>query len=68
MKRVCCVCRKVEHEGQWYEYSVATVRSVSHVYCPHCYQDLMDEIDRYALHQLSKTVYTVRTTGAMGIA
>jgi hypothetical protein len=63
MKRVCCVCRRVEQDGQWLKNPVSAQQRVSHVYCPLCYEDLMDEIDRYALQKWNKSVYTIMNAG-----
>lgn len=64
MIRMCCVCRKVENKGNWQDQpEAATEKKVSHVYCPPCYEDLMDEIDRYAMQKLTRSVYTVIHAG-----
>ncbi len=59
MIRVCCVCRKVEKKGQWITTLSSTLQKVSHVYCPICYEDVLDKIERYALRRWNKSVYTV---------
>ncbi len=59
MVRVCCVCRKIEQCGQWLRTAVYPGQKVSHAYCPACFDDLMDAIDRYALQEWSRSVYTV---------
>jgi hypothetical protein len=62
MVKVCCVCRKFEQKGQWKNTIAITCKKVSHVYCPLCFNDLMGEIDRYAMQKWSKSVYTVIET------
>lgn len=59
MIRMCCMCRKIEQEGLWEKQQAPHTRKVSHVYCPLCYEDLMDEIDRFALQRMNKSIYTV---------
>ena len=58
MIRMCCVCRKVEKKGSWQLEKVSHTLAVSHVYCPPCYEDLLDEIDRYAGQKLNRAIYT----------
>lgn len=65
MERICCVCRKVEQGGQWNKTPVPVGQKVSHVYCPHCYNELLDEIERYAMQRLGKSVYTVLHAGSV---
>lgn len=49
MIKVCCVCRKFEQEGQWQAKLVPFWTKVSHVYCPQCFDDFMNAIDRYTV-------------------
>lgn len=68
MTRMCCVCRKVEYEEGWKDGPVSHFQTVSHVYCPPCYEDLMDEIDRYASQKSYKSIYTIVHAGQSGEA
>ena len=68
MIKICCVCRKFEQEGQWLGEPVSPPQSVSHVYCPSCFEDFMDELDMYALQKWSKSVYTVVDAGQLLVA
>ena len=63
MTRICCVCKKSEFEGQWKRMPAGAVHKMSHGYCPLCYEIVMDEIERFALQTLSKSVYAVVNTG-----
>jgi len=63
MVKVCCVCRKIKQEGQWLGDKVSIGQKVSHVYCPSCFNDLMDAVDRYALQKWSRSVYMVIDAG-----
>lgn len=68
MIRMCCVCQKSEFEGQWQRIPAVAAKKVSHVYCPLCYEDLMADIERFALQTLSKSVYAVVNTGQYQVA
>ena len=60
MIRECCVCGKREFEGHWTrDRSAEGRRGVSHVYCPGCFEGVMDKIDRHLDRQHGKRVYTV---------
>ena len=37
----CCVCKRVEQDGQWCRLSGALGKNVSHTYCPVCYEASM---------------------------
>ncbi|WP_028583004.1 hypothetical protein [Desulfogranum mediterraneum] len=48
MTRVCCICKKVEHAGNWgYPDSKSGVERFSHGYCPACFSRVMREIDSF---------------------
>jgi len=44
----CCICRKVEENGQWRRTGKAPEPPVSHTYCPSCLkasvQQMRDEL------------------------
>lgn len=63
MIKVCCVCGKIEQQGQWLGSPLSTRPRVSHVYCPCCFDALMDRIDRFSLQKWNRSVYTVIETG-----
>ena len=65
MKRICCVCAKVEMDGQWEKIPGMAFEKVSHVYCPVCYETLMDEVERFAMQHLSKPVYSIVNIGQL---
>ena len=48
MIKKCCVCSKVEVEGQWQSGIIAlpTTR-ISHAYCPSCFTKAMARIKRF---------------------
>ncbi|PID72853.1 MAG: hypothetical protein CSB34_00045 [Desulfobulbus propionicus] len=48
MLKICCVCSKIEHEGQWFAGSVhQDAKHCSHGYCPDCLEDIMTETEQY---------------------
>ncbi len=48
MTRMCCVCAKVEHEGQWrLGHRPSKNERVTHGYCPRCYLKVMEDINRF---------------------
>jgi len=63
--KVCCVCRKMEQQGQWLSNYPPSLHRVSHVYCPSCFAELMDRLDRYSLQKWNRSVYTVIETGQL---
>jgi len=47
MTKICCVCRKVEQNGDWHaEYVLSTADLLTHGYCPTCYDDAMEDLGR----------------------
>ena len=55
----CCVCRKVEHEGQWLDpiYDLLMNPDLfrfSHDYCPECHKIVIEKIDEYFEKTLDK--------------
>lgn len=68
MSRICCVCGKVEIDGQWQLIAGTAIERVSHVYCPMCYEVLMDEVERFAMQHLSKPVYSIAHIGQLQAA
>lgn len=51
MVRKCCVCERVEEGGHWIGNTSADSRPVSHVYCPHCFEGIMDQVGRFAVRR-----------------
>jgi len=49
----------MEMNGAWHRESVPTVHEITHVYCPDCYETLMDEIDRFAVQRLRNSVTVI---------
>ena len=68
MIRMCCVCGKIEIDEKWQRIPVLASQRVSHVYCPLCYEILMDEIERFAMQHLSKPVYSSVNIGHLQAA
>ena len=68
MKRMCCVCGKVRINGEWHRISGMAFENVSHVYCPLCYEILMDDIERFAMQHLSKPIYSIVNIGQLQAA
>lgn len=62
MIKQCCVCGKREHQGLWSrDFFTDEQRRVSHGYCPACYEEFMERLDRLFLAR-GKKKYTVRAT------
>lgn len=60
MIKKCCVCCKVKVDGKW-ELSTGHCagQRITHVYCPFCFAETMDWIERYDMirgRKLSRTV------------
>ena len=48
MIRMCCVCRKVEQGGRWWQRSgLSQEEFISHGYCPECFTKAMTEIQGF---------------------
>jgi hypothetical protein len=46
--KMCCVCHKVEADGQWSAgRCLGEKEQVTHGYCPECYAVVMTEIERF---------------------
>lgn len=43
MRTVCCVCRRVKCNGEWFEEMVEAEVRVSHGFCPACFDKTMDQ-------------------------
>ncbi len=47
MIKVCCVCSKVERNGDWLaDTFTLSAEPITHGYCPVCYEDAMKELIR----------------------
>ena len=45
MTLICCICNKKENDNLWTEEFILEENElVSHGYCPHCFAEVMDEI------------------------
>ncbi|WP_028579755.1 hypothetical protein [Desulfogranum japonicum] len=48
MVTLCCVCGRIEQRGEWLDTSdLADNELVSHGYCPDCFNEAIQNIDRY---------------------
>ncbi len=46
MRRICCVCQRIEQEGEWRSALFLSVdEMVTHGYCPECFDEAMAEIE-----------------------
>jgi hypothetical protein len=46
LTRVCCVCHKVERDGEWlYAPCLSENALVTHGYCPSCFAEAMAEVE-----------------------
>jgi len=46
MLRMCCVCRRIERQGQWRTFSPPVADAViTHGYCPECFIEAMAMIE-----------------------
>ena len=62
MIKECCVCGKREHQGLWsLDFLAEEPRRVSHGYCPACYEEFMDRLERLFLAR-GKRKYTALAT------
>ena len=60
MIRECCVCKRIEEKGTWAGNSVSAGKhAVTHVYCPECFGEMMDEVDRFFTRKACKKVFCV---------
>jgi hypothetical protein len=58
MTRMCCVCSKVEHEGQWrFRHRPSENERVTHGYCPQCYIKVMEDINRFISDKASRALH-----------
>ena len=45
MTKICCVCSKVEQNGDWLAGCViSTGEQLTHGYCPACYEEAMEDL------------------------
>ena len=63
MTKKCCACSKVELGELWDDIPFTEGQKISHAYCPQCYEELLVEIERFALQKLSRSAYTVAAVG-----
>lgn len=62
MIKECCVCGRREHQGHWRRnFSTDEPCRISHGYCPSCYEEFMDRLDRLFLAR-NQAKYAVVTT------
>jgi len=46
MRRICCVCQRIEQEGEWRSALFLSVdEMVTHGYCPECFDEAMAEVE-----------------------
>lgn len=46
IKTICCVCHKTKSLNGWLEDFIQQYKSLSHGYCPECFEKTMRELDR----------------------
>ena len=46
MRRICCVCQRIEQEGEWRsDLFLSEDQMVTHGYCPECFGEAMAEVE-----------------------
>lgn len=46
LTRMCCVCHKIEQEGEWlFASSLSENALLTHGYCPSCFAEAMAEVE-----------------------
>jgi hypothetical protein len=46
MRRICCVCQRIEQEGEWRSALFLSVdEMVTHGYCPECFDEAMAAVE-----------------------
>jgi len=64
MTKICCVCSKVEQDGDWITVCVTTATErLTHGYCPICFDDVMDDLGR-----IVNTRNAVRSPAVQGVS
>lgn len=52
MLRMCCVCRRIERQGQWRSLALPVADAViTHGYCPECFVEAMAMIETVIARQ-----------------
>lgn len=44
---ICCVCRKTKNRNRWSKKVSGAGESLSHGYCPQCYQKMIDKVNAF---------------------
>ncbi len=48
MTKICCICNKKEKANDWTtDFIVGEHEMVTHGYCPHCFDEVMVEINDF---------------------
>ena len=64
MTVVCCVCRRVRHNGAWVEEEVPADELPSHGYCPECAAQARVELALLGLRDLNSEDYHPRSAAS----
>lgn len=55
MEKICCRCKKNEHDGQWVPVKDENRQNFSYGFCPTCYQETLAEIKMASQYRFRKT-------------
>ncbi len=51
MQVICCVCQKTKSRNLWRKKAADPGTKLSHGYCPHCYQQLLERVHNHSASQ-----------------
>ena len=69
MTKVCCVCSKVEQDGDWITDCVTSaMEQFTHGYCPACFDDEMENLSRIFNRKNSAGPPVIQGVSNQGIA
>ncbi len=46
VRTICCVCRKTKDLNGWIDKFISQYKTLSHGYCPECYEETIKKIDK----------------------
>ena len=67
MLRMCCVCHRIERQGQWRSLALPAADAViTHGYCPECFVEAMAMIETVIARQGAGNSRNRQTAGVAG--